>query len=318
MLNKEIKQLQKEMEKQIKTMDITVMKQYIERNIAYYYSHYANTMAFESLADDEQAAHQQDAIAFQDTFFDTIDTMLDSIRNDATLSGAENQMKINYILCVLYSNFNDNLVYNRQQEAQRLEELQDKLSQDMIIQDIIYESILIYAIFVNKAGSLFYQCKTMLITLYVLTAAYNVDDVIFNSVNMTFKSMFLDFYANYLPCKFAAVQLETLSRKYGNIEKRIESSQVKKYYLEAKDILADLEKSFNAMVKSDDFFLYAKQSLNSNVINDGIAYNLKLFDVYNASDKKTKKEAIKNNAMCKEFKALERMENLYNIHVLFK
>ena len=317
MLNNEIRQLQKEKEYKIKSMDIKEIKQYIERNIAYYYSHYANTNAILNKEHDKIDGHIQDAKEFQETFFNNLDLMIDNIKNNTKDTSTTKQMKINYILAILYSCFNDNLVLNIEQEAKQLEQVYQDTIDNMEIQVTLSGLLIVLVSFVNKAYDLLNNCKKMLLVLYTLSAGCSISETEFYYVNTYFKGLFLEFYLSYLCSKNSYIQVTTAYNEQDkDVENIIESAIIRKFFIDAKDKLKLVDEMFKDVVKPDDLFAYPKESLHSKVFDNSLCYSLKTFDVYHAAENNANDDGANNNAMCDEYKTLLEFEKQYNISLL--
>ena len=317
MINNEIKQLQKEKEYKLRNMDVKEIKRYIERTLAYYYSHYANTNKIYNTKPDERSQHTMDAMEFQESFFNNMDTIIESIKNNKSYSNIERQMKINYILAVLYSSMNDNFMLNYEQDAKQLQEIYDETENKMHTQITISGSLIVLVSFVNKSYDLLLQIQKMLLTLYTLSAGYNIGESEFNIINDCFKSLFLYFYVSYLCSKKSYEQIIAQYKEQDrDVENIIESGVIKSFYTDARDRLKQMDGMFDDIIGSGDLFAYPKSTLENPLLDYGVFYSLKMFDVYNLADNGAGGVCVDDIAMCDEYKMLLDMEKQYDIYVL--
>lgn len=97
-MNNTIKQLQNEKKRKIKSMEMKEVKRYIERSVAYYYSHYMN---FEDVynSSDDITKTTENAMKFQKSFNENLDLIIESIQESYSEPSVK-QMRLNYVLAV--------------------------------------------------------------------------------------------------------------------------------------------------------------------------------------------------------------------------
>lgn len=320
-MNTTLKQLQKEKERKLKQMSMNEVKQYIERNVAYYYSHYVDFELTYTSSDDEIDERNKDAESFQKSFNDNIDLIIKNIKGRYDLDSTQKQVQVNYILAVLFQSINDNVMLNHEKETIHLKKIFNEIQESIVLQNSITGLIVGFVSFVNTTYSLLSHVKSMLLTLYQMVSVYDIDDVMFDSFNSSFKVLFLDFHMNYVSCKTSNIQDMIDVRDDGkfSVDVIVESDSTRKFYYDAVDRLSEIDDEFLLLVKDDDLFSFPKMYLKDFDIDNSVVYDLKQFDIDYVIESDDIVDGLfdSDDVVCDEYKQMELLEKKYNVSLLF-
>ena len=312
-MNNTLKQLQKEKERKLKEMSMNEVKQYIERNVAYYYSHYVDFELTYTSSDDEIDERNKDAESFQKSFNDNIDLIIKNIKESYSLDSTQKQVQVNYILAVLFQSINDNVMLNHEKETIHLKKIFNEIQESIVLQNSITGLIVGFVSFVNTTYSLLSHVKGMLLSLYQMVSVYDIDDVMFDSFNSSFKVLFRDFHMNYVSCK------KNIIPKNFSVDDIVESETTRKFYYDAVDRLSEIDDEFLLLVKDDDLFSFPKMYLKNFDIDNSVVYDLKQFDIDYVIDSDDIVDGLfdSDDVVCDEYNQMELLEKKYNVSLLF-
>lgn len=319
-MNNTIKQLQNEKKRKIRSMEMKEVKRYIERNVAYYYSHYVNFEDVYNSSDVIVDENKNDAMMFQKSFNENIDLILESIQESYSEPSVK-QMRLNYVLAVLFQSINENLMLNHEKETKLLKKMFDDIQESIVLQNSITGLIVGFVSFVNTTYSLLDHVKSMLLSLYQLVSIYDVDDMMFNSLNMSFKALFIDFHMNYVCCKKNNIQdiLDVMSNGKFSVDDIVESKETLILYHDAVDKLSEIDNDFLLLVKDDDLFSFPKMYLKKFSIDESVVYDLKQFDIdYVIESDDIVDGLFDDDVVSDEYKQMELLEKKYNVSLLFE
>ena len=317
-MNMDVKQLQRMKEDKLKSMSMDEVKVYIERNVAYYYSHYSDFKLIFDMPSDERDSYNDEAVMFQDSFNRNMEVIIDGIRDDYQLDGNERQLKINYVLCVLFSCLNDNLLFNHEKEHEYVSKMCEGLMCELEFKDNLYAVVTGFVTVTDKAYNLLFHCKRLLLSLYSLVVVNDVSDDIFSQVNLCFKQLFLDFFMNYCCSKSYDIQnLLDENCKSGDVsvDDVIESDRMRELYENTVEKLKDIDDEFNELMKDGDLFSYPKSVLSDSVLDDAVVYDLKRFDIYYPVDNYILNEWFDSDEVSDEYNQLLSMMNRFDVSI---
>ncbi|MBE6513393.1 MAG: hypothetical protein E7Z75_09705 [Methanobrevibacter olleyae] len=318
-MNNTIKQLQNEKKRKIRSMDMKEVKRYIERSVAYYYSHYVNFEDVYNSSDVIFDENKKDAMMFQKSFNENIDLILESIQESYSEPSVK-KMRLNYVLAVLFQSINENLMLNHEKETKLLNRMFDDIQESIVLQNAITGLIVGFVSFVNITYSLLSHVKSMLLSLYQLVSIYDVDDVMFDSLNMSFKALFIDFHMNYVSCKKNDIQdfLDVMSNGKFSVDDIVESKETVMFYHDAVDKLSEIDDEFSLLVKDGDLFSFPKMYLKKFSIDESVVYDLKQFDIdYVIESDDIVDGLFDDDVVSDEYKQMELLEKKYNVSLLF-
>jgi len=319
-MNNTIKQLQKEKIRKLKDMSMKEVKQYIERNVAYYYSHYIDFESIFTSSDKEIDEINRDAESFQKSFNENIEVIIKNIKENYSIESTQKQGQINYIIAILFQAISENLMLNHEKETEMLKKMIDDIQENIVLQNAITGLIVGFVSFVNTTYSLLDHCKSMLLSLYQLVSIYDVDDVMFNSLNMSFKALFIDFHMNYVCCKKNDIQdiLDVMSNGKFSVDDIVESKETLILYHDAVDKLSEIDNDFLLLVKDDDLFSFPKMYLKKFSIDESVVYDLKQFDIDYVIESDDIVDCLfDDDVVSDEYKQMELLEKKYNVSILF-
>lgn len=313
-----IKQLQKEKENKIRAMRMEEIKHFIETNVAYYYSHYMDYSNVNTLSKVDFDERMIDAKFFQKSFNENLDLIINNIKSSYSEPNLK-RARIFQILAMLFQNINDNLILNHDKETKYFQKMFDGLQNNFDFQKDVTGLITGFTIHVNSAYNQFIQCKKMLLAMYELVALYEVNDIIFNVVNNTFKSMFIEFYMDYVSAKHCNIEDILKLTDDSSVDSLIDSDEMKIFYNDSVERLNELDEMFDEVIKDYDLFSFPKQYLKDSLESD-VVYDLKQFDIdYPISDDNIIGSLLDDDSyVSDEFKELEKLEKKYNVNILFE
>lgn len=316
--NTTIKQLKKEKEKKLKEMSLDDITSYIKRTVAFYYSHYADLNLIYDITVDDIDKHNKECMEFKESFNNNMDMIIKNIQNEFNVDNTVKQLRVNYILCVLYSSISENLVLNHEKENEKLKKIFDDLNELIDFQYNLHCLVIGFISFVNKSYSLFNQCKKVSIMLYEFISVYTVNDVVFDVLNTYFKDLFIEFYMNYLCCKNSDFEdlFENVNVTGLNVDSAFEDVNIKNFYLNAVDKLSEIDKEFELFIKDNDLFSYPK-SIFKDKFDNSVVYDLKRFDIDYVIEDNIVSDLFSENVISDEYKQLELMEDKLNVKILF-
>ena len=315
-----IKELQREKENKLKSMNMDEVKVYIERNVAYYYSHYANYNLIYDVPEvmDEE---MEEAVQFQKSFNRNMEIIIDGIKEDYRTESVVRQMRINYVLCVLFGALNDNLVYNAERINEALVKGYEQFEEYVKFQYVLCEAISGFMEVVGVAYDLFIHCKRILFSMYSMLMVSDVDYSVFDGVNNCFKSLFLDFYENYL-CSRGGGNIQRLfdvmvsgADDVDSVDDLIESDGMKQLYKDTVEKLDEMDEWVNSWVECGDLFSDAKGIISS-VPVDAVVYDLKQFDICYPLNNLILDEVLDSGGVSDEFQQMLLLEDQFDVHIL--
>lgn len=318
-MNNTIKQLQQEKELKIRSMTSKEIKRYIERTVAYYYSHYMNLDMVYNSSDEIIERNKEDAFLFQDVFNDNLELIMDSIRKKYSSDSVSKQLHLNYVIAILYQSINENIMINHENERKMLQKMIKNMEDSIHFQNEVICIIVYFVTYVNTTFSLLNSIQSMLSSLYLLVS-YDVDDAIFDVMNMSFKSLFLNFHINYVSCKCHDLRfgVNELCDGKVSVDDVIESDDIKMLYHDALEKLSVIDDEFLLLVKDDDLFSFPKMILKDNFIDNSIVYDLKQFDIdYRIENDNLINDLFDDGDVSDEYKEMKEFEKKHNVSILF-
>lgn len=222
------------------------------------------------------------------------------------------------MLAVLFQSINDNLVLNHEKETEMLMNMVNDIQKSIVLQNAITGLIVEFVSFVTKTYSLLNHVKSMLLSLYLLVYLYDVDDMMFDVVNSSFKALFLDFHMNYVRCKKNNIQdMLDISNGGFSVDDFVESNETKLFYHDAVDKLSKIDDEFLLLVKNDDLFSFPKMYLKKFSINESIVFDLKQFDIDYIIESDDIVDGVFDVVVSDEYIQMELLEKEENISLLF-
>lgn len=317
-MNSSIKELKNKKINKIKHMSMEEAKQYIQRSIAYYYSHYTN---FELNYDNFESTVEvyEDAKRFKDSFNENIQLLLDSINNNYGLDAETKQIRNNFIVATLYQSITENLILNSNKNQEVLEKILHDMESRINYDNMIYTIFIGFNGFVQKADTLFIECQKFLMILYELVSPYHkLQEISFNRINRYFEDLFEQFYMNYLTAKkhysnlvmLHGVMIGSNSDEL-SFEDYIDMSDEMKFLMDKSfDTMLELDKNFQDLVKDNDLFSFPKSVFTSELLDNTLCYDLRYFDVIGIDDESDKE-------FSETYNRLKELENTFGVHILF-
>jgi len=274
-----LNELQRLKEKKLKNMKNKEIEKYIERNVAYYYSHYSyDILDVRKLSEDEVKKNNENAKYFWNAFNDNIEIILNNIKEDRKMDNITKAANVNYIVSTLNRCCFENLNADHIKHVDSISEWIDIICDRWHFERNVYVMIGMFVNYVSTAYSLFHHCKHLLLVMFTIVSSDGIDDFSFGMINTSFKNMFLEFHMNYVRCKSAFNSIDYIEKDF--LDAMFDSVEMKKHFDDHVEMLHELDIMFHDLIKDFDLFSYPKQLYAKKDFFDvDVVYDLKQFDI---------------------------------------